>query len=98
MVLSLSRILKWTTGGCEAILGIPIIGQAIIFSTNWGALIIMFILHLMTFLIARNEKGSVIGSGLGMLTSVAGVLPFLGLIMHMATAATLVIDAIRHKE
>ncbi|HLR61508.1 MAG TPA: hypothetical protein VK097_03605 [Lentibacillus sp.] len=95
--MSLSRIMKWVTGGCEAFLGIPLIGGSFILSTSWGALFVMFILHLVTLLIARNEKGSIAGSVLGMVTSFIGVIPIVGMIMHIITAIVLLIDAATHK-
>ncbi|TFJ92224.1 hypothetical protein [Lentibacillus salicampi] len=90
--MSLSRIMKWVTGGCEAFLGIPIIGGSFILSTTWGALFVMFILHTVTLFIARNEKGSIAGSALGMVTSFIGVIPVIGMIMHIITAIILIID------
>ncbi|HLS09898.1 hypothetical protein [Lentibacillus sp.] len=91
--MSLSRIMKWITGGCEAFLGIPIIGGSFILSTAWGALFVMFILHIVTLFIARNEKGNLTGSILGMVTSFVGVIPIIGMIMHIITAIILIIDA-----
>ncbi|WP_174614899.1 hypothetical protein [Virgibacillus ihumii] len=94
MVLTLPRVLKFISGGAEGFLGIPVIGEAFIITTNWGALIIMFIVHLMTFLIARNEGGSVIGSLVGMLASVVGYFDaIMGMFLHMAAALTLLINA-----
>ncbi|WP_010531614.1 hypothetical protein [Lentibacillus jeotgali] len=95
--MSLSRIMKWVTGGCEAFLGIPLIGGSFILSTSWGALLVMFILHLVTLLIARSQKGSIAGSVLGMVTSFIGVIPIVGMIMHIITAIILLIDAATHK-
>lgn len=96
--MSLSRIMKWITGGAEAFLGIPFIGGTIVLSTGWGALIVMFILHLVTLLIAHNEKGSITGSVVGMVTSVIAIIPFVGMIMHIITAVILLIDAGMNKK
>ncbi|WP_245799343.1 hypothetical protein [Virgibacillus siamensis] len=93
MVLTLPRILKFISGGAEALLGIPIIGETIVITTNSGVLIIMFIFHLMTFLIARNEGGSVFGSLVGMVASIVGVFAFAGMLMHMAAALVLLVNA-----
>ncbi|MFD1363296.1 hypothetical protein [Lentibacillus salinarum] len=91
--MSLSRMMKWITGGCEAFLGIPIVGGSFILSTTWGALLAMFILHVITLLITQKEKGSIAGSVIGMVTSFVGVIPIIGMIMHIATAVVLLIDA-----
>ncbi|GAA0605028.1 hypothetical protein GCM10009001_22850 [Virgibacillus siamensis] len=94
MVLTLSRVLKFISGGAEGFLGIPVIGEAFIITTNFGALIIMFILHLMTLLIARNEGGSVIGSLIGMAASVVGYFDaFFGMLLHLAAGLTLLFNA-----
>jgi hypothetical protein len=53
----------------------------------------MFILHIVTLFIARNEKGNLTGSILGMVTSFVGVIPIVGMIMHIITAIILIIDA-----
>lgn len=96
-MMSLSRIMKWVTGGSEAFLGIPLIGGSFILSTSWGALLVMFILHTVTLFIARNEKGNITGSILGMVTSFIGVIPVVGMIMHIITAIVLLIDAATNK-
>lgn len=96
--MSLSRIMKWVTGGCEAFLGIPFIGGAFILSSGWGALFVMFILHLVTLLIAYNQKEGKAGSIIGMVTSAVGVIPILGMIMHIITAIVLLIDAAINKK
>ncbi|TMN21967.1 hypothetical protein [Lentibacillus cibarius] len=96
--MSLSRIMKFITGGSEAFLGIPFVGAAFVFSTSWGILFVMFIAHFITLLIARNAKGSMAGSILGMVTSFIAVIPFVGITMHIITAIVLLIDAITHEE
>ncbi|RYG71624.1 hypothetical protein EU245_13555 [Lentibacillus lipolyticus] len=96
--MSLSRIMKFITGGSEAFLGIPFIGGAFIVSTSWGVLFVMFIAHLATLVIARNAKGGIAGSVLGMITSFVGVIPFVGMTMHIITAIVLLIDAITHEQ
>ncbi|GAB4073169.1 hypothetical protein GCM10028778_07600 [Barrientosiimonas marina] len=88
-----SRMMKWVTGGCEAFLGIPIIGGSLVFSTTWGILLVMFILHLITLLLANRGNRSIAGSVLGMVTSFVGVIPILGMLMHIITAIILIIDA-----
>lgn len=96
--MTLSRIMKFITGGAEAFLGIPLIGGAYVLSTGWTALLVMFILHLITVVIAYRERGSIVGNILGMVTSVIAVIPIVGMIMHIISAIVILIDAIIHKK
>jgi hypothetical protein len=91
--LSTSRILKWVTGALEAVLGIPILGGAIIISFLWTPLILMLVLHIVTLVLTAKEEGSKTGSILGIVTSCIGWIPFVGMIMHILTAVILMIDA-----
>ncbi|MFC4558029.1 hypothetical protein ACFO3D_07385 [Virgibacillus kekensis] len=96
--MTLSRIMKFITGGAEAFLGIPFIGGAYILGTGWTPLLVMFVLHLITVVIAYRDRGSIAGNILGMITSVVGVIPIVGMIMHIITAIVILIDAIIHKK
>lgn len=88
-----SRILKWVTGGLEALLGIPIIGGSIVIGFLWTPLVLMLILHIvaLVFSVRENEKRH--GNILGIVTSCLAWIPFLGMIMHIVTAIVLMIDA-----
>ncbi|MCD4838772.1 MULTISPECIES: hypothetical protein [Neobacillus] len=88
-----SRNLKWVTGGLEAFLGIPIIGGLFITLWQWVPLVIMLVLHIIT-LIYSNKEGKVkTGPILGIVTSVVGVIPIVGMILHIITAIFLLIEA-----
>lgn len=91
--MSSSKVLKWVTGGLEAILGIPILGAAIVLSFLWIPLFVMLILHIITLVITNKEGGSTTGSILGIVTSCIAWIPFVGMIMHILTAIFLMIDA-----
>lgn len=91
--MSSSKVLKWVTGGLEAILGIPILGATIILSFLWIPLFVMLILHIITLVITNKEGGSTTGSILGIVTSCIAWIPFVGMIMHILTAIFLMIDA-----
>jgi hypothetical protein len=92
-IVSISRILKWVTGALEAVLGVPVLGGAIILSFLWTPLVLMLILHIITLVLTAKEEGSKAGSILGIVTSCIGWIPFVGMIMHIITAAFLMIDA-----
>ena len=93
MRMSSSRVLKWVTGGLEAILGVPILGATIVISFLWLPLLVMLILHITTLVLTKNEGGSITGSVLGIVTSCIAWIPFVGMIMHIISAIFLMIDA-----
>lgn len=91
--MSVSRILKWLTGGLEAILGIPILGGTIVISLAWAPLIFMLVLHIITLVLTKKDGGATVGSILGIVTSCLAWIPFIGMIMHILSAIFLMIDA-----
>lgn len=91
--MSVSRILQWVTGGMEAILGIPIIGGAIILSTVYTPLLIMLVLHIVTLVLTKREGRKATGSILGVVTSVVAWIPFVGMVMHILSAIFLMMNA-----
>ncbi|WP_337103624.1 hypothetical protein [Paenibacillus sp. YIM B09110] len=91
--MSTSRILKWITGSLEAILGIPILGAVIIISFMWLPLVVMLILHIITLAISIKNNEAYHGSILGIVASVIGWIPFVGLILHILSAVFLMITA-----
>lgn len=93
MGLSTSRILKWVTGGLEVILGIPVLGGALILSLAWTPLFVMAILHILTLILSVKDNGNKHGSILGIITSVIGWIPFVGMVLHIITAILLMVDA-----
>ena len=91
--MSASRILKWVTGGFEAILGVPFLGATIIISLLWTPLALMLILHIITLVLTKKDNGAATGSILGIITSCVGWIPFVGIIMHILSAIFLMLDA-----
>ncbi|GGF18832.1 hypothetical protein GCM10010954_17040 [Halobacillus andaensis] len=91
--MSAARILKWVTGGLEAILGIPILGGAIIISLLWIPLAVMLALHIVTLILTLQSKGPTRGSILGIIASSIGWIPGVGMVMHILAATFLMIDA-----
>ncbi|MBS4208307.1 hypothetical protein [Bacillus sp. FJAT-50079] len=96
--MSVSRILKWISGGLEALLGIPILGGLIVIGFLWTPLVIMLILHIVTLILTKRDGGASIGSILGIITSCIAWIPFVGMIMHILTAVFLMIDAAKKDE
>lgn len=91
--MSVSRILKWVTGGLEALLAIPVLGASIIVGLLWTPLIIMLVLHIVTLILTKKDGGKTTGSVLGIVTSCLGWIPFVGMILHILSAIFLMIDA-----
>ena len=91
--LSTSKILKWVTGGLEALLGIPILGAGIVIGFLWIPLGIMLALHIVTLVLTKKDGGTTTGSILGIVTSCIAWIPFVGMIMHILSAIFLMIDA-----
>jgi len=91
--MSASRILKWVTGGFEAILGVPFLGATIIISLLWTPLALMLILHIITLVLTKKDNGAATGSILGIITSCVGWIPFVGITMHILSAIFLMLDA-----
>ncbi|MFC0187762.1 hypothetical protein ACFFJY_05640 [Fictibacillus aquaticus] len=91
--MSPSRILKWVTGGLEALLGVPVLGGSIVLSLFWTPLALMLVLHIITFVLTKKDGGATTGSILGIVTSCVGWIPFVGMIMHILSAIFLMLDA-----
>jgi hypothetical protein len=91
--LSTPKILKWVSGGLEAILGIPILGGIIVVSFLWIPLGVMLALHIVTLVLTKKSGGSSTGSILGIVTSCVAWIPFVGMVMHILTAIFLMLDA-----
>lgn len=91
--MRLSTQFKWLTGILEAVLGFPFIGATIIISLNWTPLFIMLCLHIVTFVLSNRDKTKLRGSILGIVTSCIGIIPFVGIVMHIITAVVLIKDA-----
>ncbi|MDF2557547.1 MAG: hypothetical protein K0R71_1375 [Bacillales bacterium] len=87
------KILKWVSGGLEALLGFPIIGGTIVLSLLWTPLLIMLALHIVTLVLAKKEGLKATGNILGIVTSCVGWIPVVGMIMHIISAIFIMIDA-----
>lgn len=84
-----STALKLVTAIGETLAGIPLIGGLFIISMLWTPLILLFGLHIVALYFSAEENTSIGGSILGIVTNVLGVIPILGMFMHIATAIVL---------
>ncbi|ADY20377.1 hypothetical protein P4U05_16860 [Bacillus paranthracis] len=92
------KILKWVTGGLEAILGIPILGGTIVISMFWTPLVFMLCLHILTLILAKREGLNANGNILGVVTSCLAWIPIVGMIMHILSAIFIMMDAARTEQ
>jgi hypothetical protein len=91
--MTASRIMKWVTGAFEAVLGIPVLGAAIVIGLMWIPLGIMLILHIVTLVLSKQNNEPIYGSILGIITSLVAWIPGVGIIMHILSAIFLMITA-----
>lgn len=92
------RLLKWISAGIEAFLGIPILGGMIILATGWAPLGIMFIFHIILVVFSTKAGEKAAGNIVGIITSVVGFIPFLGMMMHLVTAAVIALETASQKK
>lgn len=91
--MSSSRIMRWVSGGLEALLGIPVLGGSIVIGLYWTPLLVMFILHIITLVLSKRNDEPIYGPVLGIVTSVVAWIPFVGMIMHILSAIFLMVSA-----
>jgi hypothetical protein len=91
--MTASRIMKWVTGAFEGVLGIPVLGAAIVIGLMWVPLGIMLILHIVTLVLSKQNNEPIYGSILGIITSLVAWIPGVGIIMHILSAIFLMVTA-----
>jgi hypothetical protein len=89
------KTLKWVSGGIEAVLGIPILGGSIVLGFGWTPLLLMMVFHIVVLVLSKKVGVKAIGNILGIVTSVIGWIPFVGMIMHILSAIFILRDAAR---
>lgn len=87
-----SRTMKFITGSCEAILGIPIIGGLIVMGYGYTPLLIMAVLHIVAMYLSQKEGTSTTGSKIGLATSLIAWIPFVGMVMHIISAVFIFLE------
>ncbi|MCL6458451.1 MAG: hypothetical protein K6T85_10650 [Gorillibacterium sp.] len=92
--MSLSKTLKLVTGALELLLGIPFLGGLIVISSGYSILWFMFIFHVITLVISLRERTGGIGSLVGAITSCLAWIPIVGMLLHLLTAAILLLDGV----
>jgi len=88
-----SRILKWVSGGLEALWGFPIIGGMLVVGLNWTPLVLMLAIHIVGLVLASKFNRKKTGHILGIVTSCVAWIPIVGMAMHILSAVFLMIEA-----
>lgn len=91
------KITKWVAGGIEALLGIPILGAGIILGLLWIPLACMLAFHIVNLVLSHKEGLPITGSILGIIANVLGLIPIVGMVMHILTAIFVMIEAAKTK-
>jgi len=91
------NILKWVSGGIEGLLGIPVLGGTIILSLSWLPLFIMLAFHIVIVVFSYKAGIKSYGNILGIVTSIVGFIPVVGMIMHLLSAVFILVDAARNQ-
>lgn len=86
------KLLKWISAGIEAFLGIPLLGGLIIMATGYTPLFLMLIFHIVLVVFSNKAGVKAGGNVVGIITSVIGFIPFLGMIMHLVTAMVIAVE------
>lgn len=84
-----SKKLKMYSAIGESVLGIPVVGGAIVLKLIFLPLAAMFVLHIVTLIHCNREGVDKAGSILGIVTNAVGWIPIVGMIMHILTAIVL---------
>lgn len=85
--------LKWVSGAFEAFLGIPVIGGTFIIANGWTPLLFMLVFHIVIVIFSNKNGNRAYGNILGIITSLLGWIPFVGMAFHMLSALVIFIDA-----
>ncbi|GGE68676.1 hypothetical protein [Priestia taiwanensis] len=79
--------LKGVNGVLELLIAFPFLIGLSSLAKIWELLVIMFFLHMLTLLLLIITKLSYkTGSLLGLLASIVGFIPFIGMLLHISTA------------
>lgn len=88
----ISQVMQLITGVFEGLLGIPVFGGIYIMGSGYTPLFVMLILHIITLLLASRDRRWIAGSVLGIVTSIIGFIPLVGMTLHWITCIVLIIS------
>lgn len=92
-----TKMYKIITACIELFLGIPIVGGAIILANGWWPLTILLGVHILGLVMSSKHNKCKTGHIIGIACNIIGVIPFVGMIMHICTGIVLLIEGITDK-
>ncbi|GAA4846518.1 hypothetical protein GCM10023310_25650 [Paenibacillus vulneris] len=95
--MSNARIAMLVTALLEGILGIPLLGGSIVIGFSYTPLFVMFVLHIITLVLALKEYKDIHGSIAGIITSCIAWIPIVGMICHILTAILLFVSYFKYQ-
>ncbi|EZH66280.1 hypothetical protein DH09_10105 [Bacillaceae bacterium JMAK1] len=88
------NIMKWVSGGGEALLGIPFLGGSFILAMAWVPLFVMLAIHVLIVVFAiRSGHNLPIGNIIGIGASILGFIPGLGMALHIVAAVFIFMES-----
>ncbi len=93
----LSQIMQLLTGIFEGLLGIPLFGGLYIMGSGYTPLFVMLVLHIITLVLASRDRRWIAGSVLGIITSIIGFIPIVGMVMHWITSIVLIVSVFQSR-
>lgn len=95
--MAISQVMQLITGIFEGLLGIPLFGGIYIMGSGYTPLFVMLVLHIITLLLASRDRRWIAGSVLGIITSIIGFIPLVGMVLHWLTSIVLIISVFQPK-
>jgi hypothetical protein len=92
-----SKMIKWISGGGEALLGIPFLGGVLVLSLSWMPLLVMLALHIVGIVLSAREGKRKVGNIWGVIASLLGWIPFVGMTLHIVAAVLILTEAHKNK-
>ncbi|WP_239773001.1 hypothetical protein [Mammaliicoccus sp. I-M36] len=87
-----SQFMQLLTAIFEGLLGIPFFGDLFIFGSGLTVLFVMLVLHIITLYAASRDRRWIAGSILGIIASIIGIVPIIGIFLHWVTFLVLIIS------
>ena len=85
---NVAKILMLVMASFEILLGFPVMGGLMIVALFWTPLVLALIGHVVTLIFATKNKEKLAPSIVGIVASVLGFIPFVGMCLHIAAAIT----------
>ena len=95
MKMKLSNWLMLAMGIVECILGFPVLGGALIITFLWIPMILALVGHIAVLVFTLNAKRKIAPSVMGIVANTVGLIPIVGMILHILAAIFNMVGAFR---